>query len=347
MPATEPIFDVNIKSLPAGGEDVTIVGPLDGSGNVKVSVQSAPGSQTVTGPNASGTPSTGDPVLVAGLDGTDVRTLDTDTAGRLNVNVSNIPAVTLSGTQTVDIGGVPQVQGSVAAGSPVANNPVQVGGTDGTDVRELLTDSSGRLAVNVNTLPTATVTGAGANGAAVSGNPVLTAGSDGTDTRTLATDATGKLNVNVSNTPSVTATGAGANGAAVSGNPVLAAGSDGTDARTLATDATGKLNVNVSNTPTVTVGTITPPTTPVSGQTTIVTGGTAVQLPSHVLAAGIIAIYALPGNAGTVYIGPSTVTSATGIPLTKSQPLMAYLSNTNALYVNGPTAGDGIGFLAS
>ena len=49
------------------------------------------------------------------------------------------------------------VGGKAAAGSPPNGNPVYVGGTDGTDVRALLTDSAGRAIVvpdgNVDTGP--------------------------------------------------------------------------------------------------------------------------------------------------------------------------------------------------
>jgi hypothetical protein len=57
------------------------------------------------------------------------------------------------------------------------------GGSDGSNLKALLTDSSGRQIV----------IGAAANGSAVAGNPVLIAGSDGTNARSLKTDATGAL----------------------------------------------------------------------------------------------------------------------------------------------------------
>jgi len=78
----------------------------------------------------------------------------------------------------VNIGGV---EGLAAAGAAVAGNPVQIGGSDGTDSRALLTDSSGRP----------NVVGAAAAGSAVAGNPVLMGGSDGTDVRAIATDTSG------------------------------------------------------------------------------------------------------------------------------------------------------------
>ena len=100
-----------------------------------------------------------------------------------------IGAVTQSGTWTVTATSatasnfLAEVGGLGAAGSALVGNPVQIGGSDGTDTRTILTDASGRPSV----------VGAAANGSAVAGNPVLVAGSDGTDVRTIATSNTGNL----------------------------------------------------------------------------------------------------------------------------------------------------------
>lgn len=259
MPATHPIYDVNVLTQPAGGSNVTIANPVDGSGNVRVDVAAATATVTVQGGQADGAAPVGNPVLVAGFDGTNAQDVSTDATGKLNVNISNTPAVTFSGTQNVNVTGTPQVMGTIAAGGLTADNPVQIGGSDGTHIQR------------------------------------------------LSVDTTGKPNVNVTNTP----------------------------------------NVSVTNTPTVTVGTITPPAAVVSGQTTIAVTNTAVQLAAHALTAGIVAIRALPGNAGNVFVGPSGVTSSTGIPLKPDDPLIAYVSNTNALFVVGAGVGDGVGYLAS
>lgn len=74
-------------------------------------------------------------------------------------------------------------QGPAAPGTAVLGNPVLTGGSDGTNVRSVLLDTSGRLVV----------VGAAANAAAVAGNPVLVAGSDGTNARNLAMDTNGRL----------------------------------------------------------------------------------------------------------------------------------------------------------
>ena len=81
-------------------------------------------------------------LLVGGSDGTDIRSLATDTGGQVKVLVENTPAVTLASTT---ITGTVTVVGDAANGAPVAGNPVLVAGSDGTDARSLSTDASGRL----------------------------------------------------------------------------------------------------------------------------------------------------------------------------------------------------------
>jgi hypothetical protein len=216
------------------------------TGNTGATIDAAPGAAVPT--NA---------VQVGGSDGTDLRTIATDTTGRI-VNV-----------------------GAAASGSAVAGNPVLVGGSDGTDARTFATDSSGqqkvlienasaiavsdssaesslttlagavsssKMQVNVtNTAVVAEIEGHagavldGAPGAAAPANAVQVGGTDGTDLRAISTDSSGRI-INV---------GAAANGSAVAGNPVLVAGSDGTDARTIATDTGGQVKVLIENSPTI------------------------------------------------------------------------------------------------
>jgi hypothetical protein len=104
------------------------------------------------------------PILNGAIDTTNkLRTLLVDTLGRLNA-----------------VG--PAAPGAVIA---LAGNPVYNGLSDGTAVRAVLGDTSGRqIAV-----------GAAANAGAVTGNPILNAGYDGTLTRTLRTDLLGRLYV--------------------------------------------------------------------------------------------------------------------------------------------------------
>lgn len=113
----------------------------------------------VQGTAADGATPVGNPVLIAGQDGTNVQSLLTDTSGRANV------------------------VGAAASGAAVAGNPVRVGFSDGTTTRDGLSDTSGRQIV----------VGAAADGAAVTGNPVLIGGSDGTNAQTISTDTNGGI----------------------------------------------------------------------------------------------------------------------------------------------------------
>ena len=195
------------------------------------------GTMTATGPAASGATVTGNPVLVAGQDGTNARTLFVDTTGRQVVVGASAVAAAVAGNPVLvggsdgtnaryillDTSGRPNVVGAVAVGVAVAGNPVLVGGSDGTNARYLATDTTGRL----------NVVGTAAVGAAVAGNPVLAGGSDGTNARYNLVDTSGRQVV----------VGGAASGSAVAGSPVLIAGSDGTNARTLATNSSGHLDV--------------------------------------------------------------------------------------------------------
>lgn len=97
----------------------------------------AGGTTVVTGAAADGAAVTGNPVLVAGQDGTNAQSLHTDTAGNL---------ITV---------------GPVADGGAISGNPVQVAGQDGTNIQTLHTDTAGNLLVG----------GSVADAAASSGNP--------------------------------------------------------------------------------------------------------------------------------------------------------------------------------
>lgn len=168
-------YDLAVFSPPGSGggsaSDVTIVGPLNGSGYVETAVESLPA------------------VTLASGQTVDIGNFPATQPVSGSVDVTNFPAtqdvsfngtaqpVSISGTPTVDVGNFPGTQpvsGSVSISNFPATQPV-----DGT----------------------VTVEGKAASGSAVSGDPVLVAGSDGTDARTLHTDTSGNLGVNVENFP--------------------------------------------------------------------------------------------------------------------------------------------------
>jgi hypothetical protein len=115
-----------------------------------------------------------------------------------------------------------QGQAAVAAAIAAAQNPVYTGLSDGTNVRAVLGDTSGR----------AMAVGAAATGATVAnaGNPIVVAGSDGVNSRSLRTDTAGELYLVCDAIP----------GAAVPAVACVTAGKDEAGlTRTVATDRTG------------------------------------------------------------------------------------------------------------
>jgi hypothetical protein len=209
------------------------------------SITSVGGTVTVVGDAASGATVTGNPVLMGGSDGTDARTLLTDSSGQLKVLVENVSVA---------------VAGSIAVGSAATGDPVIVGGWDATNVRRLLTDTSGNVGITTlggNTLNTNDVNLAptvGIPGNAVSGQDVVMVGAtNGTDIEYLTVDGSGNLKVNIASGGSGGGAvyGPTAAGSAPANPPVLVGGTDGTDIRTLLTSNTGQLQVLVENSPTV------------------------------------------------------------------------------------------------
>lgn len=178
----------------------------------------------INGRVSNGTGIQGNPVHVAGSDGTNVRTLSTDTTGKLNVNISSVVeaeikndtgnpiSVTPTTTQYPIFGltdgtsqrqiqitnsGAQYVMGATTIGGTAPNSAMIVGGSDGSLARAIKTDTSGNQVI----------VGAADSGAAVSGSPVRIAGSDGTTTRDIKTDASGNVQVAITGTPTVSTGG--------------------------------------------------------------------------------------------------------------------------------------------
>jgi len=224
--ATNPSVGPTGSAVPA---DATAIGVEDGSGNLQIASSANPvrvdptgtttqpisiqsGTAVVKGNVASGSAVSGAnaPVLVAGQDGTDVRTVLTSSTGQLHVIVDSGGG---GGTQYTD-------ETAESAGAFTGTVSMLY---NGTDVVGLRGDASNNLLVKVNVaLP------AGTN---VIGHVIV---DSGTITTVSAVTAI---------TNAVTVVGDAASGAAVAGNPVLVGGSDGTDARTISTNASGQLVV--------------------------------------------------------------------------------------------------------
>lgn len=117
-------------------------------------------------------------------------------------------------------------------GTPVGSSLILVGGTDGTDYRALLTDSTGKLLTSGPSFPAIY----GPPGAAPPADALYVAGTDGTDLRGLAVDSSGRAETIDQNLKSTV----GTPGSADPGEGVQVGGSDGTDFRALFTDTQGR-----------------------------------------------------------------------------------------------------------
>jgi hypothetical protein len=83
------------------------------------------------------------------------------------------------------------------------------------------------------------------------------------------------------------------------------------------------------------------PSTIYSNQQTATT--TAAALPSQALTNGVV-LTAGSSNTGTIYIGPSGVTTSTGYPLAAGQSVSYAVSNLNAIYMIGANTTDVLAF---
>lgn len=93
-----------------------------------------------------------------------------------------------------------QTASESATGSAIPAIASLSAGSDGTNLRSLFVDTSGRLIV----------IGGAANGAAVAGNPILIAGSDGTNARSIRTATDGTVRIDPTGTTTQPVSDAGA-----------------------------------------------------------------------------------------------------------------------------------------
>jgi hypothetical protein len=101
-----------------------------------------------------------------------------------------------------------------------------------------------------------------------------------------------------------------------------------------------------STTVTGTVSTVeTPPTTVAHGVQTVSTAGTRVQLTSNACKA--IVIKASVSNAGTVYVGGSSVSAANGFPLAAGDTISLDISNTNVIWIDASANAQSVSWMSN
>ena len=232
------------------------------------------GAVIVVGDAASGSAVAGNPVLVGGSDGTDARTIATDTGGQVKVLVENTVPVTgtfyqatqpVSGTVVAEIEGHAGATLDGAAGSPSTQCLTIQGNSSGTAVPVTGTFYPTTQPVEITGHAGATLDG-------TAGSPstgVLTIQGVGSGTAVPVSGTFYQATQPVSGTVTAEIEGHGgatldaAPGAAIPTNAIMVGGSDGTDLRAIATDTGGQVKVLVENTVPVT-GTFYQATQPVS-----------------------------------------------------------------------------------
>jgi hypothetical protein len=284
-----------------------------GSANADVlTVQGITGATAIpiTGANAAGTQvSLATPVLIAGGDGTDIRTLLTTSNGS--------PIVVGAGSAGTPSGGVITVQG-VTSGTALNTQGLGTAGTSTGGVLSVQGVSGGTAVPVSGTISTitnpVTVVGDAANGAAVAGNPVLVAGSDGTDARTLATNTSGQAVV----------VGAGTAGSASGGVLTVQGSASGTAIPVANTPASGAI-FEVS--PTTAANTTTNPFFNAAGtlaeSTAAWTSATTVNTALQVNTAGYTTIVVTLSQGTTLTGGVVTFEASDTTAFTNAYPVTA------------------------
>jgi hypothetical protein len=83
-----------------------------------------------------------------------------------------------------------------------------------------------------------------------------------------------------------------------------------------------------------------------SGQVTVTTPGTAVEVIDSDLSAFVITIKAFADNTGNIYVGDEDVDSDTGFILDAGEEVTLFINNkTNTLYIDAGTGSDGVSYI--
>jgi hypothetical protein len=157
----------------------------DGAGALNVIVDS--GAATVTGPAADGAALSGNPVRIAGSDGTNAQNIVTDAAGELQVDVLTLPSVTI-GTfpdnepiNVAQMNGVAVTMGNGAAGTGVQRVTIASDSTGQVAVASLPNEGQQTAANSISVTPDSDNDSIGATASAVPGEATYMGGTDGTN----------------------------------------------------------------------------------------------------------------------------------------------------------------------
>ena len=250
-----------------GNFDPVKFGQVPMTDSLPVVIASDQSAIAVKGNAANGAAASGNPVLMAGWNGTNAYTFRTATDGTVRidptgattqpVSVSSLPLPTGAATEATlaTRAAADQLPAALVGGRLDENVGAWLGSTAPTvgqkamaaSLPVTLASDQSAVPISAASLPLPTGAATAANQTTL-GNQT-TKINDGTNTAavkaasTAAVAADPALVVAVSPNNIVPVQGNAANGAAVSGNPNLVAGSDGTNARTVATTSTGVVKV--------------------------------------------------------------------------------------------------------
>lgn len=346
---TSGAVQVDVESIAAGDNNI---------GNVDiVSGPTGASALQLQGTQASGSALVGNPVVVAGSAGANAVVLKTDSGGAVQAdiesiaagdnNIGNVDVASIAAGDNnignVDIASIAagdnnvgnvdivtgptgatalQTQGTVADGSAAAQNPVQIGGKDGSgNIQTISTDTTGAVQVDIESgtvtanagTGTFTVGGAAADGAAVSGNPTRVAGKDGSgNTQDILTDTGGAVQVDVES---------------------IAAGDNNIG------------NVDVASLPALSTGPIASnPQTSVG--TSVATQLIVASTPCKRVTIQFDDLAATNGASGVMIVGGSSVSATNGVGLRAGQSLTLEVGNANTIWLFCTTASQKVSWIA-
>ena len=260
----------------------------------------------VVGTAASGSPPSGDPVQIGGFDGTDLRVLSTDAAGRVNILGGQPAATTATWTSATPMNSTVAVS-TVGYGNVLAAVVITGSVTSGTITFEASPDG-GTTWLPISMVAINSTTSSASGWALSSGNnawQMFVGGLTNFRVRLSSTFASGG-----------------------SAEILISPSAIATEFQQIVGQASGA-NLHVDVDSLGGTGTFN------AGQQAVT--GTAVALPTH--AANSVCVQALLENTINVYIGPSGVTTSTGLELTPGVAFCGQLNNTNLIYVIASTTG--------
>lgn len=88
------------------------------------------------------------------------------------------------------------------------------------------------------------------------------------------------------------------------------------------------------------------PTTIYNNVVNVTNAGTRVQFPNQAILS-MVTIKAKIGNAGTIYVGNSTVAASNGYQLSPGDSIPVEVANLNLIYIDAANNGDGVSWVAS